>query len=93
VSKCCPIVVTRRVVLTVLPDRSAAEICLTLKNQGQEAYKPDIYGKSITVVRRIHADGGGSWKVKSASGKVISTKREELDFICDHCDIQVSISC
>ena len=33
-----------------------------------EAYKPNEYGKSITIVRQIKKDGGSSYKLKSSSG-------------------------
>ncbi len=72
---------------------SGAEIILTLKNKGAEAYKHDVYGDKIIIERKIGADGGGSWKIKSGrDGKSKSTKREELDAICDHLDIQASVS-
>jgi chromosome segregation ATPase len=68
---------------------SGALVELTLKNRGSEAFKPELYGKSITIERRINADGGGGWKIKSDTGRVVSTKRDELNAICDHSNIQV----
>ncbi|OJA17188.1 hypothetical protein AZE42_00230 [Rhizopogon vesiculosus] len=67
----------------------ASEITISLKNQGEEAYKPKDYGKSIIVTRKFTKDGSSSWKIKSKDGKVISTKRDELSAICDHMNIQV----
>ncbi|KAF8727723.1 hypothetical protein AX14_007074 [Amanita brunnescens Koide BX004] len=69
--------------------QSVAEVTVTIKNQGEEAYKPDEYGKSIVITRRFTKDGSTSWKIKNKDGKVISTKREELSAICDHMNIQV----
>lgn len=66
-----------------------AEVSVTLKNQGEEAYRPKEYGKSITITRRFRIDGSSSYKIKSKDGRVISTKREELSAICDHMNIQV----
>ena len=60
-----------------------------LKNQGEEAYKPKEYGKSIVITRRFTKDGSSSYKIKSRDGKLVSTKREELQAICDHMNIQV----
>ncbi|PWN49183.1 P-loop containing nucleoside triphosphate hydrolase protein [Violaceomyces palustris] len=68
---------------------SAAEIVVQLKNEGVEAYKPEVYGTKILIERRINADGGGSWKIKNDQGKTVSTTRAELDAICDHNNIQV----
>ena len=65
------------------------EVSITLKNEGDEAYRHDVYGDSIIVTRRFKRDGTGSYKIKSKNGKVISTKKEELIAICDHMNIQV----
>ncbi|KAG2151338.1 P-loop containing nucleoside triphosphate hydrolase protein [Suillus clintonianus] len=66
-----------------------SEITISLKNQGEEAYKPKEYGKSIVITRKFTKDGSSSWKIKSKDGKVVSTKRDELSAICDHMNIQV----
>ena len=62
---------------------------MQLKNQGEEAYKPKEYGKSIIIQRRFTKDGASSYKIRSREGKLVSTKREELQAICDHMNIQV----
>ncbi|KAF7364992.1 p-loop containing nucleoside triphosphate hydrolase protein [Mycena venus] len=69
--------------------QAAAEVTISLKNQGEEAYKPKEYGKSIVITRRFTKEGNSSWKIKSKDGKVISTKKDELAAICDHMNIQV----
>ncbi|KAF8527504.1 P-loop containing nucleoside triphosphate hydrolase protein [Hysterangium stoloniferum] len=69
--------------------QNTAEVSITLKNQGEESFKPDIYGKSIIVTRRFSKEGSSSYKIKNADGKTISTKRDELSAICDHMNIQV----
>uniref|UniRef100_A0A6I8PMA1 Structural maintenance of chromosomes protein 6 n=1 Tax=Xenopus tropicalis TaxID=8364 RepID=A0A6I8PMA1_XENTR len=66
-----------------------AEISITLRNRGQDAYKPDVFGNSITVRQRITTEGGRTYKLKSATGAVISNKKEELTMILDHFNIQV----
>ena len=68
-----------------------AEICIKLRNRGDDAYRQDEYGLSIIVERKLRAEGGTAYKLKAASGKVISTKREELSHILDHFNIQVRI--
>lgn len=68
---------------------SQSEVSISIKNQGEEAYKPDIYGKSIIITRKFTKEGSSSYKIKSADGKIISTKRDELSAICDHMNIQV----
>ncbi|KAI0269879.1 P-loop containing nucleoside triphosphate hydrolase protein [Gloeopeniophorella convolvens] len=69
--------------------QSAAEVTIHLKNQGDEAYKHDLYGDSIIVTRRFTKEGASSYKIKSKDERLISTKREELSAICDHMNIQV----
>lgn len=68
---------------------SVAEVTVVLKNQGEEAYRPKDYGRSIVITRRFTKEGASSYKIKSRDGKVVSTKREELQAICDHMNIQV----
>jgi len=68
---------------------SVSEVTIHLKNQGEEAYKPKEYGKSIHITRRFTKDGSSTWKIKSQDDKVISTKKDELAAICDHMNIQV----
>ncbi|KAF9389172.1 Structural maintenance of chromosomes protein 6 [Podila verticillata] len=65
------------------------DVKLQLRNRGLDAYRPEVYGDSIIIERRISRDGGSSYKIKSAKGKTISTKREELAAMCDHMNIQV----
>ncbi|KAJ7166983.1 hypothetical protein C8R46DRAFT_268423 [Mycena filopes] len=69
--------------------KSAAEVTISLKNQGEEAYKPDEYGDSIVITRRFTTQGNSSWRIQSKAGKLISNKKEELNAICDHMNIQV----
>ncbi|KAJ4001639.1 P-loop containing nucleoside triphosphate hydrolase protein [Lentinula boryana] len=68
----------------------AAEVTVALKNQGEEAYKPHEYGKSIFITRRFTKEGSSTWKIRgSKSNHIISNTREELSAICDHMNIQV----
>jgi chromosome segregation ATPase len=64
-------------------------VTISLKNQGEEAYKPKEYGKSIVITRKFTKEGSSSWKIRSKDGRVISTKKDELSAICDHMNIQV----
>lgn len=68
---------------------STAEVTVGIKNQGDEAYRPDVYGERIFITRRFSKDGSSNYKIKSSDGKTVSTKREELTAICDHMNIQV----
>lgn len=68
---------------------SSAEVIVTIKNQGEDAYRYKDYGDSIVISRRFNKAGNSSYKIQSKDGRVISTKREELSNICDHMNIQV----
>ncbi|NXG57818.1 SMC6 protein, partial [Hemiprocne comata] len=68
---------------------TSADISITLRNQGRDAYKPEVYGSSIIVNQHINMDGNRSYKLKSKSGTVVSSKKEELIGILDHFNIQV----
>ncbi|XP_010158965.1 PREDICTED: structural maintenance of chromosomes protein 6-like, partial [Eurypyga helias] len=68
---------------------TSADISITLRNQGRDAYKPDVYGGSIIVNQHINLDGSRSYRLKSKSGTLISSKKEELLGILDHFNIQV----
>lgn len=65
-------------------------VVITLRNKGPDAYNPKAYGEAITVERRITSDGSGSYKIKSADDKVISTKRDELVTILEQFNIQIN---
>uniref|UniRef100_A0A8B9PF19 Structural maintenance of chromosomes protein 6 n=1 Tax=Apteryx owenii TaxID=8824 RepID=A0A8B9PF19_APTOW len=68
---------------------SSADISITLQNQGRDAFKPEVYGDSIIVNQHINLDGSRSYRLKSKSGTLISSKKEELIAILDHFNIQV----
>ena len=86
--------VRSRVTSYTLPARPAchpraSEVTLHLKNQGEEPFRHEEYGNTIIITRKFTKEGGSSWKIKSADGRVISTKKDELSAICDHMNIQV----
>ncbi|KFZ64173.1 Structural maintenance of chromosomes protein 6, partial [Podiceps cristatus] len=68
---------------------NSADISITLRNQGRDAFKPEAYGSSIIVNQRINLDGSRNYRLKSKSGTLISSKKEELIGILDHFNIQV----
>uniref|UniRef100_A0A2I4D4M6 Structural maintenance of chromosomes protein 6 n=1 Tax=Austrofundulus limnaeus TaxID=52670 RepID=A0A2I4D4M6_AUSLI len=69
---------------------SSADVSITLRNKGRDAYKPEVYGPSIIVDLRITRDGLRTYKLKSTTGQVLSTKKEELISILDNFNIQVN---
>ncbi|GAB5570038.1 structural maintenance of chromosomes protein 6 isoform X2 [Prionailurus iriomotensis] len=69
--------------------KSSADISITLRNRGDDAYRANVYGNSIVVQQHISMDGSRSYKLKSETGTVVSTRKEELIAILDHFNIQV----
>ncbi|KAK1135509.1 hypothetical protein K0M31_000098 [Melipona bicolor] len=67
--------------------KNSATIEVSLFNKGSMAYKPDVYGDSITVFRSIGTTS--SYKLKNWKGEVISTKRNELNNILRAMNIQI----
>ena len=66
-----------------------ASIIVKLRNEGEDAYKPEIYGDTISIERKWSKEGAGSYTIKSETGTVVSRKREELTEILDHVQLQV----
>lgn len=48
---------------------SSADISITLRNRGPDAFKPDKYGEVVIVEQHISGDGIRHYKLKSQSGK------------------------
>uniref|UniRef100_A0AAX7U613 Structural maintenance of chromosomes protein 6 n=1 Tax=Astatotilapia calliptera TaxID=8154 RepID=A0AAX7U613_ASTCA len=69
---------------------SSADVSITLRNKGRDAYKPEVYGSAIILDLRITRDGLRTYKLRSKSGQLISTKKEELVSILDNFNIQVN---
>lgn len=68
---------------------SSSTLIVKLKNQGHTAYQQDVYGDSIIVERHFSIAGTSGFKLKSASGRVISTKKADLEEICDYFALQI----
>ncbi|XP_054474531.1 structural maintenance of chromosomes protein 6-like [Anoplopoma fimbria] len=69
---------------------SSADVSITLRNKGRDAYKPEVYGTAIIVDLRITREGLRTYKLRSKSGQIVSTKKEELLYILDNFNIQVN---
>ncbi|KAK5345336.1 Structural maintenance of chromosomes protein 6 [Exophiala xenobiotica] len=69
--------------------RDHARIVCKIKNQGESAYMPDLYGSTIQVERHFSRTGGSGFKLKSERGRIISTRKSDLEDICDHMILQM----
>ena len=70
-----------------------AVVSVTLRNVGLEAFKPELYGDSITVERTILVTGSSKYKLKGHHGRVVTTERSELAPLCDRFNIQINNPC
>lgn len=66
-----------------------ATIIVRIKNQGDGAYLPDDYGKSIIIERHFSKSGSSGFKIKAENGRIVSTKKAELDSISDYFSLQI----
>uniref|UniRef100_UPI0037E8A562 structural maintenance of chromosomes protein 6 n=1 Tax=Semicossyphus pulcher TaxID=241346 RepID=UPI0037E8A562 len=69
---------------------SSADVSITLRNIGRDAYKPEVYGQAIIVDLRITREGLRTYKLRASSGQLVSNKKEELLSILDNFNIQVN---
>ncbi|KZF18881.1 DNA repair protein Rad18 [Xylona heveae TC161] len=69
--------------------QESATLAVRVKNRGEGSYQKDIYGDSIIVERHFSKSGASGFKLKSASGRIISTKKSDLEEICDHFCLQI----
>ena len=60
-----------------------------MKNAGEAGYSQDVYGNSIIVERHFSRAGTSGFKLKSASGKIISTRKADLEDISDYFALQI----
>ena len=58
---------------------------------GEDSFRPDVYGNSITIIRGVTVGGSGGYKIKDSRGRIVYDKkvREALDRILDCFAIQV----
>ncbi|XP_073705563.1 structural maintenance of chromosomes protein 6-like [Garra rufa] len=68
---------------------SSADVSITLRNRGHDAYKPELFGQSIIVDLHISSEGLRTYKLRSKTGHLVSSEKEELVCILDHFNIQV----
>nr|XP_057912174.1 structural maintenance of chromosomes protein 6-like [Doryrhamphus excisus]XP_057912175.1 structural maintenance of chromosomes protein 6-like [Doryrhamphus excisus]XP_057912176.1 structural maintenance of chromosomes protein 6-like [Doryrhamphus excisus] len=69
---------------------STADVSITLRNKGRDAFKPEVYGPAIIIDVKLTRDGVRTYKIKSKTGHIISSKKEELESILDNFNIQVN---
>ncbi|CAA0401302.1 unnamed protein product [Arabidopsis thaliana] len=71
---------------------SYALVYVELKNQGEDAFKPEIYGDTLIIERRI-SDSTSLTVLKDHQGRKISSRKEELRELVEHYNIDVENPC
>jgi chromosome segregation ATPase len=66
-----------------------AVLKVRLKNKGNDAYQPDVFGASIIVERHFSRSGTGGYKLKNDNGKTISTKKSDVDDMIEYYQLMV----
>lgn len=64
-------------------------LSVKIKNGGETAYQQDVYGDSIVVERHFSRSGSSNFKIKSSTGRLMSTKKGDLEEICDYFALQI----
>ena len=65
---------------------SHAKVSVTLRNEGEDAFRQEQFGKKITVERTISLKSGGfnGYKMYDENMKEVSRARKDLDDMLDH---------
>lgn len=68
---------------------SSGSVVIHLSNTCEQSYDRATYGNEIIVQRTFSQDGSSSYKIKKASGQVVSSSRKDLMKILLFMNIQV----
>ena len=63
---------------------SVCTLSVKIKNAEPNAYQHEVYGDSIIVERQFSRTGSSGFKIKSANKRVVSTRKGDLDDVCDY---------
>ncbi|KAI3869436.1 hypothetical protein MKX03_020990 [Papaver bracteatum] len=72
---------------------SYALVRVEIKNQGEEAFKPEIYGDVIIVERQIRDSGSNTTVLKNHGGVTIGKTKDVLKELVEHFNIDVENPC
>jgi len=64
-------------------------LIVKLKNEGDDAYQPELFGDTITVERHFSKSGSNGYKLKTSTGRIISTKKSDIEEIVEYFQLQV----
>lgn len=64
-------------------------LIIKLKNEGDDAYQPELFGDTIIVERHFSKSGSNGYKLKTSMNRVISTKKSDVEEIVEYFQLQV----
>lgn len=71
---------------------SYAVVDVEIKNQGEDAFKPDVYGDVVIIERRI-SETTSSTALKNHQGRKVASRKEDLRELIEHFNIDVENPC
>lgn len=74
--------------------KNKAEISLRILNESEDAFRPELYGRTITITRIIsRTDSSSKYKIISDRGSTVATTKAEMLAIRNHFNIHVDNPC
>ncbi|ONM54062.1 Structural maintenance of chromosomes protein 6B [Zea mays] len=71
---------------------SYAAITVDINNHGEDAFKPEVYGDTIILERRI-TESASSTVLKDQHGRKVAHRKDDLNEIIEHFNIEVENPC
>ncbi|KAM6582092.1 hypothetical protein CsatB_009094 [Cannabis sativa] len=71
---------------------SSTVVIVEINNEGDDAFKPETYGSTITIERRI-SESASTTVLKDCRGKKVTSKKDELLELVDYFNIDVENPC
>ncbi|XP_066390022.1 structural maintenance of chromosomes protein 6B-like isoform X3 [Miscanthus floridulus] len=71
---------------------SYAAITVDINNHGEDVFKPEVYGDTIILERRI-TESAGSTILKDQHGRKVAHRKDDLNEIIEHFNIEVDNPC
>ncbi|KAF4556303.1 AAA domain-containing protein 7 [Elsinoe fawcettii] len=67
----------------------SAMVSVKIKNQGEAAFQHDLYGNTVVVERHFSRTGSSGFKLKNEDGRIITTKKSDLEDMLDYFSLQL----
>jgi chromosome segregation ATPase len=80
----------------IMHGASSARIFLRIRNRGKDAFRPDVFGRSIGVERTWSRDGGSSYRLRAGGdkkGRVVSQGKASVQLMLAHFGIMIDNPC